>query len=289
VITDRTAVGRSLPIIITAMVLMLGCTPAADTSDPPVARAFGEQLYWSDLRQTVPVDASPDDSAALAQRFIQAWLMQQVVLNKAEQNLGAEKKDFEQQLQDYRRSLVIFAYEQALVDQKLDTTIARMEIEDYYEKNRPNFELQDNILRVRWFKVRESDKRAMRRLEEHFLSGQNERMREVELWLAERNVPIADRSASWTTLGELRSEIPEWDLQKPPVVLREGRMVLRSGDGGYFVDILELRPKDSVSPLPLVEQDIRSILINQRKLQLIERMREDLYREAQANNDVEVF
>jgi hypothetical protein len=55
------------------------------------------------------------------------------------------------------------------------------------------------------------------------------------------------------------------------------------------VDILELRPKDSVSPLPLVEQDIRSILINQRKLQLIERMREDLYREAQANNDVEVL
>jgi len=129
----------------------------------------------------------------------------------------------------------------------------------------------------------------MKRLEEHFMSGKNERMREVELWLAERNVPITDRSASWTTLSELRSEIPEWDLQKPAVVLREGRMVLRSGEGGYFVDILELRPKDSVSPLPLVEEDIRSILINQRKLQLMERMREDLYREAQANNNVEVL
>jgi hypothetical protein len=271
------------------MVMMSGCTPVADTEDPPVARAFGEQLYWSDLRQTVPVDASPEDSAAMARRFINAWLMQQVVLNKAEQNLGAEKKDFEKQLQDYRNSLVIFAYEQALVDQKLDTVIQRKEIEEYYERNRPNFELQDNILRVRWFKVRESDKRTMKRLEEHFLSGKNERMREVELWLAERSVPIVDRSAYWTTHGELRAEIPEWDLQKPAVMLREGRMVLRSGEGGYFVDILELRPKDSVSPLSLVEQDIRSILINQRKLQLLERMREDLYREAQANNDVEVL
>lgn len=282
--------GRALvPTLILAMAQVVGCTPVADTDDPVVARAFNERLYWSDLRQTVPMDATAEDSTAMAQRFIHAWIMQQVVLNKAEQNLAAEKKDFEDQLRDYRRSLVIFAYEQALVEQKLDTTIARKEIEEYYERNRPNFELQDNILRVRWFKIRESDKRTMKRLEEHFLSGRNERMREVELWLAERNVPIVDRSASWTTLGELRSEIPEWDLQKPPVTLKEGRTVLRSGESGYFVDILELRPKDSVSPLPLVEQDIRSILINQRKLQLIERMREDLYREAQANNDVEVL
>lgn len=282
-------VRNTASIVLVALAVLSGCKPRVDADDPPLARAFGQQLYWSDLRQSVPVDATQEDSAAIAQRFIQAWMMQQVVIHKAEENLLDAQKDFEVQLRDYRNSLVIFAYEQALVEQKLDTSISRAEIEAYYEKNRSNFELMDNILRIRWFKVRESDKRIMKRLQEHFMSGNNERMREVELWLAERNVPIADRGNSWTASGELRAEIPEWDPSEPSLPLKEGRAVLRSGEASYFVDILELRPKGSVSPLTLVEQDIRSILINQRKLQLLERMREDLFREAQANNDVEVL
>jgi hypothetical protein len=273
-----------------ALALCLGaCVPATDPDDPPVARAYDKQLFWSDLRQVVPLDASPEDSAGIAQAFITNWLRQQVLLRKAEENLGEQQKDFEVRLRDYRNSLVIFAYEQALVDQKLDTAVSSSEVEAYYEQERDNFELRDNILRLRWFKVRESDKRTLKRLEEQFMSGDPERMRSVELWLAERNVPIVDRSDRWTAFNELRAEIPVWAVQSPEPRLREGRMVLRDLEGAFFIDILELRMKDSVSPLAMVEQDIRSILINQRKLQLLERMREDVYREAQANDHVEVY
>ncbi|MEX1132416.1 MAG: hypothetical protein WEC15_04255 [Flavobacteriales bacterium] len=254
-----------------------------------MARAFEETLYWSDIRQVVPLDATVEDSAALANAYINNWIRQRVVLRKAEENLAAEQKDFEAKLADYRNSLIIFTYEQALVDQKLDTALGRSEVEEYYEKNRDNFELRDNILRLRWFKVRESDKRTLKKLQDHFMSGDAGRMREVELWLAQRNVPIVDRSAQWSTLTDLRSEIPVLAAQGSEDQLGEGRTVLRDLEGGYFVDILELRRKDSVSPLALVEADIRSILINQRKLQLLERMREDVHQDAQANGHVEVY
>jgi hypothetical protein len=272
-----------------SVILFASCSGDGDPEDPPVARAFDERLFWSDLRQVVPMDASPEDSAALAQRYIVNWLRQRVVIEKAEQNLGAAQKDFEAQLREYRNSLVIFAYEQALVDQKLDTVVTRAEIEDYYEGNRENFELQDNILRVRWFKVKEQEKRDLKRLEGHFLSGSADRMREVELWLAQRGIPIVDRSGSWTTFGELRAEIPVWNEDDGRTPLSEGRKVFRDEFGAYFVDVLELRSKASVSPLPMVQQDIRTIMINQRKLQLVERMREDLFREAETNKDVEVY
>jgi hypothetical protein len=235
------------------------------------------------------MDAEPADSAALANAYINNWIKQQAVLRKAEENLALSEEDLALKLQDYRNSLVIYAYEQALVDQKLDTAVQRSEIQEYFEKNRNNFELRDNILRLRWFKVRESDKRTFNRLEEHFMSGDAQRMSEVELWLAQRNVPITDRSDRWSTFGELRLEIPVWSAQGAGDGLREGRVVLRDLEGGYFVDILELRRKDSSSPLDLVEQDIRSILINQRKLRLLESMREDVHNEAQAQGHVEVY
>ena len=273
-----------------ALALLLGaCTSEVDPQDRKIAKAYDNVLYWSDLRRVVPMDATREDSIAIASAFINNWIRQQVLLRKAEENLPESKKDFELKLQDYRSSLVIFAYEQALVDQKLDTALKRGEIEKYFEENRSNFELQDNILRLRWFKVRESDKRTMKHLEDHFLSGDPERMSEVEVWLAQRNVPIMDRSDRWSTFNELRSEIPVWATRDAGKDLREGRSVLRDLEGGYFVDILELRRKDSASPLSMVEQDIRSILINQRKLKLLESMRLDVQKDAQANGHVEVY
>lgn len=269
--------------------LLAACTSEVDPQDQKIARAYDNTLYWSDLRRVVPMDVDQEDSIAIANAFINNWIRQQVLLRKAEENLPEAKKDFEQKLQDYRNSLVIFAYEQALVDQKLDTALQRSEIERYFEENRSSFELRDNILRIRWFKVRESDKRTMKRLEEHFLSGDAQRMREVELWLAQRNVPIVDRIERWSTFNELRSEISVWSAPDAIKDLREGRSVLRDLEGGYFVDILELRRKDSTAPLSLVEQDIRSILINQRKLKLLESMRLDVQQDAQANGHVEVY
>ncbi|MBK6342671.1 MAG: hypothetical protein IPF41_08805 [Flavobacteriales bacterium] len=65
------------------------------------------------------------------------------------------------------------------------------------------------------------------------------------------------------------------------------RLTLRDDDGAWFLDIVELRPRLSPSPIELVRQDIRSILLNQRKLTLIERMREDLYQQALANDAIE--
>lgn len=267
---------------------LAACSPGEDAGDPTVARAFDQRLYWSDLRQVIPLDVTGADSTAMATAFITNWLHQQVVLNKAEQNIAASDKDFETKLRDYRNSLLIFAYEQELVNQKLDTAVSADELAQYYEANKVNFELRDNILRARWFKITETDKRTRRRLEEAFMSGRPEEMREVELWLAERGHPIVDRSASWTTWSELRSELPVAYRDAEDLLEGGKRIVLMEGDQLFFLEVLELRVKNSSSPLDLVEQDIRSILLNQRKLQLLERMRQDLYREALDRKDIEI-
>src|SRR5690606_24931130 len=154
------------------------------------------------------------------------------------------------------------------------------EIEEHYARNGANFELEEDIVRVRWSKVREEDRRTLKRLEDHFLSGSDERMGELEVWLAQHGVPITDRSRVWTTLADLAAEVPLPIGGSGDPVVREGRTVLRDGAVAWFVDILEHRSKGTVSPIERVAQDIRSIIINQRKLRLVERMREDLYREA---------
>ena len=79
--------------IVLSVLVLIGCG-TDDTNDPVLARAFDNELHWSDLRQVIPVSASDVDSAALAQRYITSWSRDQVLLHRAEQNLGEEQKDF---------------------------------------------------------------------------------------------------------------------------------------------------------------------------------------------------
>jgi hypothetical protein len=260
------------------------CTTTTDQEDPVVARAYDQVLRWSDLRQLIPMGLPPQDSAVMADSHINNWIRKEVVLHKAEENLAPGDKDFEAQLRDYRNSLVLFAYEQALVDQKLDTVIAEVEVQAYYDANEANFELRDHAVKLRWFRLIARDRKVKERVKDLFKSPKEEKRHELEIWLASNGVNIIDRSADWTYWSDLDAEFPV-DLPEPHA---PERVVLNSDSTTWFLEILELRPRNSTMPVELVRRDIRSILLNQRKLQLIERMREDLYREALQNNDVEV-
>lgn len=270
-----------------AALVLIGCSAVDDSNDPVVAKAYDQELRWSDLRQVVPVELSVEDSAAMTEAYINNWLHQQVELRQAEKNLAASQKDFETELKDYRNSLLLFTYEQALVRQKLDTVTTPGEVQDYYDQHRADFELKDNIVRVRWFKITEDDRRTLKRMQDRFLSGNGDQMHEVELWLAQHGVAIVDRSDTWTSWTDLGNEVP---LKGSPSIeqLAGGeRFVVQEGPTTWFLDILEHRAKGSGSPQDIVRQDIRSILINQRKIKLIERMREDLFIEAQDAGSIE--
>lgn len=281
---DQRALGLAFAVLWAA-----GCNSVDDRTDRPIARAYDQVLHWSDLRQMVPLDLSAKDSAAMAQQVIDAWLRQQVVLRIAESNLSEQGLDFEDQLQEYRRSLVIFSYEQALVEQKLDTLVSDDQIASYYQENKVNFELKDTMLQARWFKVNEPDKRVLRKMEERFLDGGSEQMHELELWLARSGVIIADRSGTWIPGSDLRTEVPMTDDMAKVVMGGPGKHVLRGENAAWFVEILDQRAMGSVSPIELVQQDIRAIVLNQRKLQLIGAMRKSVFEQAVEKKDVEIY
>lgn len=267
---------------------MAACSAPRDTDDPVVARAFEETLHWSDLRAIVPMGLAADDSAAIADRYIANWLREQVIIHQAEANLAEGQKDFEARLEEYRKGLLIYAYEEALVRQRLDTVVGMDEVQAYYDTNQADFALGEAIVRCNWARAKEDDRRTRKRLEEWFLSGDPARMGELERWLAERGAGFSDESNTWSPLSVLAARVPTgpWADGMDAV---NGRKVYTNEGGTWFVDILEHRDRNTPAPVELVVNDIRAIIINKRKLRLIATMREDLYRDAVENNHIEVL
>lgn len=266
--------------------LAAGCAPEQDGADPPVAQAYGNTLYWSDIRQVVPVDATPEDSATLARSFVDNWLREQVLLASAERNLPEVRMDVEARIRDYRNSLIIYAYEQAVVEQKLDTVVTTAQLQEHYESNRKDFALKEDILRARWFKVRDEEPRQLRKVERWFTGGRPEDLHELEVWLALKGIAINDPGQSWSTLGQFAAQVPVAMGDVQALLRTNARLVLPDSADTYFVEVLEHRAAGEEPPLALVAQDVRTIVLNQRKVKLIADMRDDLYRQALANGDI---
>jgi len=278
-----TGIGRAAII---AALLLASCGDKHDPKDRVVAEAYGEKLYWSDLRPVVPMDASPADSAAIAGRFLDNWARDRVMVHMANENLDDAHKNVEQQIRSYRESLLTFAYEQALVLQNLDTAVSGSQVQDYYDKNIANFQLKDNIVRVRWFKLTEKDGKLLKKVEGLWRSDKEEDTHKLEVLLAQHGAAITDTRDDWIEFKALQQQVPLHPENPTDWLEHQSKVIVDDESGTYFVDFLDQRLKDSTSPIDMVTDRIRAILINQRKLKLVERLREDLYQHALADKDV---
>lgn len=279
----RAGMGRAAVI---AALLLVSCVRGGGPEDKVVAEAYGDKLYWSDLRQVVPVTATPEDSAAIARRYLDNWARDRVILHMAEQNLDKSQVNLEAQIKAYRESLLTFAYEQALVQQNLDTVVSGSQVQEYYDKNIANFQLRDNIVRVRWFKLPGHDRKLQDRMEKLWRKETAEDQHELEVLLARRATAVVDAQDEWVEFSVLQQQVPLRPGNPTDWLQRQHKVMAEDSTGTYFVTFLDHRLKDSTSPIDLVEGQIRSIIINQRKLKLVERMREELYTNAVANKDV---
>src|SRR5690242_13162424 len=137
--------------VILSAVTIWGCSKRKHgTEEIPVAKAYDKVLNLSDIGDITKGAESGDDSIMKINAYIEQWLRQQVLLHKAEQILDEEKKDVERQLEEYRKSLLVFNYEREYVNSHLDTSVSESEIKDFYDSHQDDFILKENIVKINY-------------------------------------------------------------------------------------------------------------------------------------------
>jgi hypothetical protein len=84
-------------------------------------------------------------------------------------------------------------------------------------------------------------------------------------------------------------EIPIQTYNKE-LFLQNNRFVEVSDSlNSYFLNIKGFKIRNSASPLSFEKENIKNIILNKRKLQLITKMKEDVYNDAANNKEVEIY
>ncbi len=253
-----------------------------------VAKAFNYYLYRDELTGVVPVGVSLNDSISIVKNYIENWLRQKIVLNKAENNLDDAKKNVERQLEEYRNSLVVYAYETELINQKLDTLVSDDEVEAFYNNNQNTFQLKDNIIRVIYLKLSKKSPK-LNKVRDWYRSDSKKDREALRDYCHQYALNYYLDENAWLLFDDLLKEIPIKTYDKEQFLQNNRLIEIEDSTNLYLVNIKGFMVKNSRSPLSFEKNNIRAMIINERKLLLIEEMEQKAFETAKKNGDAEVY
>lgn len=271
------------------LMLLMGCNYFQKNSKEVVlAECYGKYLYASDLKGVVPEGASIMDSIQCVSTFIDSWIRRQVLIHQAENNLDMEQLDLKKQMDEYRNSLVIYTYESQLINQKLDTVVSEDEIIEYYEENKEDFQLRNTMVRVAYVIFKEDSKqRAM--FQKLMSDPDTLLLQNIDIqanYYAVKSYLDVDH---WMRLDELTNIIPIEIFNAESFLKKNKFVCFDMNDYTYMVRFVDYLLEESTSPVDMVRDNIKSVILAQRKLNMLEKMKIDLYEKARHDRAFEVY
>jgi hypothetical protein len=269
--------------------LFAACNTAPDKEKGAVlAKAYGNYLYESDLDGVVPDGTSVNDSIMLVNNFIDNWLRKRILVRQAERNLTPAQTDFSKKLEDYRNSLIVYTYETELIRQKLDTIVTDREIEHYYEENKPNFELKYNIVKV-VYAVLPSDSREISRFRKLLNNRRTLNLDSLNNLAQRHAIAYYLDEDSWIKFDDLLLQIPLVAYNQEVFLNNNHFVEFVDEPFVYLVLFRDFMIRESLSPLEFEYDNIRNIILNRRKIELLKEMHQEVYEKALRNNEIETF
>jgi hypothetical protein len=278
--------------LILASILIFGLSSCEllrkEQADEEVARAFDKHLHRSDLINAIPEGSSKEDSIVIARRYIGTWVRKQLMLDRAELALSDEQKDFDKKIEEYRSSLLIYSYRQKLLVQKMDTVITDDEIVEYYDNNISNFILSQDIVKSIFVKVPLTAPN-IGSVRNWSRSGTMDAMDQLEKYCINYADKFDTFNDTWIYFSTIQEKIP-LAITQPSRFLRYNKNIETSDSlFHYFVHVREHLTVGEITPMELIREDIKNILLNKRKIEFYQNLESQVYNEGVNRNQFEIY
>lgn len=276
-----------LPLtLLTSLLFLESCKTTPSTEKAVVARVNNAFLYEDDLQKMLD-GISGEDSIEFVDDFTRKWVREQVIIQQAIKNIPESQRDFKDEIQRFENSLLIFAYEQQIISQRLDTSVSEIEIDDYYNESKQNFILAQPALRFKYVQTDSVDSK-MSQIKELIKKQSPEAQDELKSICIERAKEYFLDDMSWHTMEETLHKIPIPDNLLP--WLAKGKTFTIYNNGSAFTfHISGFLPKGNFTPVQMLKDDITTRIVNKRKVELIRKMRNDLFNEALNKKNAEIY
>lgn len=266
-----------------SIVLLLLCACNAVSSllhDGEVVASVGKnKLYLAELANYIPSGITAEDSSRIAQSYIEAWTRDMRFIELAEAQLSKEEKDVSRELEEYKRVLLRFRYEQKYINQRLDTAISMPQVEEYYNSHKELFRIGEPVVKARFAVIAEKSSHltALKKMMSEEDSPEDIIISDSLAYVYA--VKYTDFGGRWTDLAQLASEL-NMEQKQLQGSLRKGFFQARDGEGNLLLAyIADFVRAGEVAPVEYCSDRIRDIILSNRKQALSAALEQELMKD----------
>ena len=244
-----------------------------------------DKLFKEDLKDFLPRNISREDSLILVKSFIQDWAVKKLLLDAAANNNTQESlKNINNLVQDYKESLLINNFKEALIKQQLDTIISDNEVEAYYLINNENFKLNEILVKSRYLYF-DASIINKKEIVKFFKSEEIEDAEELERQqLSFKMYQLND--SIWTELDKILLKLP---FSKENLLKKSKFIQKQDSLGLYLVAIKDVLRRNDIAPLSYIKPTIKEMILHKRKIELIRDIEKIIVKDATKNNNFKIY
>jgi len=281
---------KYIPFILFNLALVSCNSLSKEEEQAPVivAKAGSASLDMDEFKEHFISTGVQKDSSYLSRKTIENWAREALFYEEASGKLNEDEKRVEREVENYRKTLVNYIYQTKIVEANLDTNISKQEIEDYYNAHRDNFILNENIIKVNYFKI-PVKAQALDKIKRLLYFNNQKDAEQLKNLCVQNAENFFMNDSTWLLLDDIKKEIPKLRDQ-PDFNLSPGRIVeFTDAQYYYFLRVKDLKTKNSMSPINFERQNIKNFVINNRKAQLIRDYKQLLLERARADKTFIVY
>lgn len=268
-------------------VILLFISCKSESNEKNLARFKNVYLNKSEIINEVPITLNQEDSAIFADNYIHKWLVNQMIMDKSEEMIPMEVQKVEKKINKYKMSLISYEFEQFYINKRLDTSISKYQISNYYDNHLDDFVLNDYVVKCMYLQVPKKSK-FIKEIKKNYSLTNEEMIDEIMKIGQNEEVSLYYNPEEWVFFDDLMKQIPILEkYSKIEFIKKKKKVILEFNNYIYFINVFDYIIKNGTSPLSFEENKIKSIILNQRAKSLRKKLRQDLYNDGIKNNLIE--
>lgn len=253
----------------------------------PLVELDGNFLYREDLQHVLPQNLSTDDSLLFAQHYIRNWAEDILLYQQALQNVSNDV-EIENLVYNYRKTLIVHAYQQALLQERLAEELTEEELRDYYTNNVDAFKAESPLLKGLFIKVPLTAPQISQ-VRQWYKSGRQDAVEHLEKYSLQHAVKYEYFYDRWVSASEIWSWLPSKESDMDEFIKKNHHVELKDTAFWYFLNISEYIRTGEQEPYEVARPHVRNMLLNRRQVDFMNQVKSDLYREASEDGKIKCF
>lgn len=273
-------------ILIFQLLLLFSCktdnTSVLNFDNNAIAEVGNKKLYMNEIESILSVKMTKEDSFLMIKEYIDNWVQKQIMLLNAEKYNISINEEFNKRIEDYKEDLILFEYQKKLLGEKLDTLITLKESFEYYKSNSENFELKQNIIKFVFIKVHKTDEKKYN-LWSKFLKLKPEEISKMAIFAIKSGGNAYIEYDKWVSFDDIIKAVPITTYNQENFLNNNRKFKTENENFVWFINIIDFKVKDELSPFEFVRDKINEIILNKRKTALLNKIEQGMIE--QAKND----